>query len=209
MILLLTCCSLSVISSNPVIVCFFFSLLWLFPPAAVISEHDTSASEDYNDANTAVVFIAHDLSAVEEEHSTDVQSDQDKDKETAAFLSDMYVLRDYYEISKRISFKYGEIVEVLDTARDDKWLVRKKSDSLQVFTTLLLIRYVHVCNNCRHSLDILVHVNLCILCSFYTTSIRRSGYHQIFFPKYWIIASIYISIQTTAFLDLKLLTTFD
>ena len=126
---------------------FLFSLLWLFPPAAVISEHDTSASEDYNDANTAVVFIAHDLSAVEEEHSTDVQSDQDKDKETAAFLSDMYVLRDYYEISKRISFKYGEIVEVLDTARDDKWLVRKKSDSLQVFSTLLLIRYVHVCNN--------------------------------------------------------------
>ena len=106
----------------------------------MISEHDTSASEDYNDANTAVVFIAHDLSAVEEEHSTDVQSDQDKDKETAAFLSDMYVLRDYYEISKRISFKYGEIVEVLDTARDDKWLVRKKSDSLQVFIT----QYTHI-----------------------------------------------------------------
>lgn len=101
----------------------------------MISEHDTSASEDCSDANL-VVFIAHDLSAVEEEHSTDAQSDKD----AAAFLSDMYVLRDYYEISKRIAFKYGEVVEVLDTARDDKWLVRKKSDSLQVTTISIWIR---------------------------------------------------------------------
>lgn len=100
-----------------------FSCLSL--PVAVISEHDTTAS----DGSDTVVFIAHDLSAVEEEHSTDVQSDHDKE---AGFLSDMYVVRDYYESSKKITFKYGEIVEVLDTARDDQWLVRKKVDSMQV-----------------------------------------------------------------------------
>lgn len=107
---------------------------------ADISEHDTSPSE-YSDT---VVFIAHDLSAVEEEHSTDVQSDPDKE---AAFLSDMYVIRDYYESSKRISFKYGEIVEVLDTAREDKWLVRKKSDSLQVCNNLHMLIQAKLSSN--------------------------------------------------------------
>ena len=89
----------------------------------MISEHDTTPS-DYSDE---MMFIAHDLSAVEEEHSTDVQSD----KETH-FLSDMYVICDFHEAAKKISFKYGELVEVLDTQREDKWLVRKKADSMQV-----------------------------------------------------------------------------
>lgn len=94
----------------------------------MISEHDTTTS-DCSDT-----FIAHDLSAVEEEHSTDIQSDQDKDSH---FLSSVYVIRDYQDSSKNISFKYGEIVEVLDTNREDKWLVRKKTDSLQVCLQLL------------------------------------------------------------------------
>ncbi|XP_067933210.1 obscurin-like [Watersipora subatra] len=90
---------------------------------AVISEHDTTPS-DYSDD---MMFIAHDLSAVEEEHSTDVQSDKE-----GHFLSRMYVVRDFHDSVKGVSFKYGELVEVLDTQRDDKWLVRKKADSLQV-----------------------------------------------------------------------------
>lgn len=92
-------------------------------PSAVISEHDTTPS-DYGDD---MMFIAHDLSAVEEEHSTDAQSDKE-----AHFLSMMYVVRAYYDSGKKISFNYGEKVEVLDTQREDKWLVRKKTDSLQV-----------------------------------------------------------------------------
>jgi len=80
-----------------------------FFPLAVISEYDTTPS-DYSDD---VMFIVHDLSAVEEEHSTDVQSDHDKETH---FLSRMYVIRDFYEPSKT----------------EDKWLVRKKDDTLQV-----------------------------------------------------------------------------
>lgn len=96
-----------------------------FFPLAVISEYDTTPS-DYSDD---VMFIVHDLSAVEEEHSTDVQSDHDKETH---FLSRMYVIRDFYEPSKTISFNYGDVVEVLDTQLEDKWLVRKKDDTLQV-----------------------------------------------------------------------------
>lgn len=78
-----------------------------------------------------MVFLAHDLSAVEEEHSTDVQSDKE-----AHFLSTVFVVRDYQDVNKSIAFKYGDIVEVLDTQRDDKWLVRKKVDSLQASSSV-------------------------------------------------------------------------
>lgn len=107
----------------------------------MISEHDSTPS-DYGDD---LVFIAHDLSAVEEEHSTDVQSDKE-----AHFLSMMYIVRDYYDSGKRAAFKYGEIVEVLDTQREDKWLVRKKTDSLQVCLTVW--RDVDVDEICRNSI---------------------------------------------------------
>lgn len=110
------------------VVCVFCGLTLVFRICfllVVISEHDTTASE----SGDIVVFIAHDLSAVEEEHSTDIQSDHDKE---GHFLSTMYVVRDYQDAGKKILFKYGEIVEVLDTNKEDKWLVRKKVDSLQV-----------------------------------------------------------------------------
>lgn len=107
--------------------------VWIYLPLAITSEHDTTPS----DCSDTMMFIAHDLSAVEEEHSTDVQSDKE-----AHFLSTMFVVRDYQDNNKSIVFKYGEIVEVLDTQRDDKWLVRKKVDSLQVGWLLQLISHL-------------------------------------------------------------------